>query len=139
MFGITSTRIYCLATTLYILNTHTATHTHRCYTPFSRTYTPTLNNILSDILHYIVGHTCLQLTHAYQTPPRVKLPLPLTHQVSNEYLRPSFDGVVKGSIECGVLDLRVHIDLNTHEEYDSLYILFQDGQVQEVLSLAVHL
>lgn len=43
------------------------------------------------------------------------------------------------SVLCGVLDLGVDVHFHTHEEDDSLHVLVEDGQVEEVLALAIHL
>ena len=62
-----------------------------------------------------------------------------THQMPNEYLRAALYGIVQRSVLRGVLDFGVDVHLHTHKEDDGLHVLLEDGQVQEVLALAVHL
>ena len=59
--------------------------------------------------------------------------------MSDEYLGASLDGIVESRVPGGVLDFRVDVHLDTHEEYNGLHVLLQDGQVKKVLPFAVHL
>lgn len=54
-------------------------------------------------------------------------------------LRAGFDGVVKGRVLGGVLNLRIDVDCHAQQENDTLNVLIKNSKVEEVLTFSVHL
>lgn len=63
----------------------------------------------------------------------------LPHQMPREYFRAALDGVVKGSVMGGALDLGVDVHLHAQQKDDTLQVLIQHCQMQEVLAPGIHL
>ena len=49
------------------------------------------------------------------------------YQVPNEDLRTSLDGIMKGCVLSGVLDLRVDISSDAQKKDDPLYVLIENS------------
>ena len=61
------------------------------------------------------------------------------YQVPCQYLRATLDGVMKGRVHGGALDLGVDVSLHAQHEDDALQVLIQHGKMEEVLASGVHL